>query len=528
MIGRAIDSIVGVISPAAGARRAHAREVMRKVSQRSYDAARKDRRLSSWRTQNRSADLEMLADVDTVRARSRDLVRNNPYARGILRAQIRNIVCTGIVPQAQVELESEEQSDLFNEKVEDLFRRFNEEADITGRLTFYEMQQAIISERWEAGEILVRFVRVDDRASAIPLKLELIEADRLAGDHLFPRGMNKETGNEVRRGIEIDSNGKPVAYWIYKTHPNDLNTRQLKAERYPADDFLPLFKPTRVGQTRGFPELGTVVTWIKGVDRYLATELEASEVASCFTVAIKTTGGGADGGLLPSSGGASEDTRGNSFEHIEPATVARLFPGEDISVINPSRNHSDSGEWIALMQRSIGVGTGLSYERLTRDYSKTSYSSNRAGDLEDRREFRIEQQWLIGHFCREVWLRFMAAAVSSSIDWMPDEMQFIAEFDKWTAHYWQPPGWEWVDPKKESDASSNSISSFQSTLRDEIAKKGGDWRGVLKQRAKELRYLSTLLNVPISTILNGSGANAPNVDNKSLLDKLEDMEPATN
>ncbi len=43
------------------------------------------RQLSQWRPPLRSADADTLADIDTAKARSRDLVRNNPFAKNALR-----------------------------------------------------------------------------------------------------------------------------------------------------------------------------------------------------------------------------------------------------------------------------------------------------------------------------------------------------------------------------------------------------------------------------------------------------------
>jgi len=498
-----VDKVIGYFSPGKALNRMQDRHAFNSAVanqdtiERAYEAARIDRLNKSWKSYNRSADLELYSDADTIRARARDLVRNNAYARGIIRAKVRNIVGAGIKPQSRVKDSDGEQNETFNELIEEVWDRFQRKVDITGRQSFYEMQQTIISEVAEAGEILVQFVEVNDPARQIPFALELIDIDRLSNDELQ---INQATGNEIRRGVEIDANGKTVAYWLYPYHPNDIHTTHVMAERRPAENFIHLFRPNRVGQTRGVSDFAPIVMWLKNLDKYMDNELKSSTVASCFSVAIKTIGAGSDGGIMGPSTDDGTDENSNPFEYLEPALVARLFPGEEIQTIDPGRHQSEAIAWLTLMQRAMGVGTGLSYERLTRDYSQTNYSSNRASDLEDRREFRMEQQWLIDHFCIPVWERFVSLAVANELEGMPESFEFIANFHKWTAHEWQPPGWEWVDPLKEVTATVMAVENNLSTLAKENLKRdGSDWRQTLKQRGMERELQSNEGLLPDTT-----------------------------
>lgn len=496
-----VDKVVGYFSPGKALgrmqdRRAYdyALENEDKV-ERAYEAARTHRLNSAWRASNRSADLELQDDADTIRARARDLVRNNAYARGIIRAKVRNVVGAGVRPQARVKSTDGEENETFNELVEKLWDRFQRQVDVTGRQTFYEMQQTIVSEVAEAGEVLVKFVRSSDPSRVVPFALELIDIDRLSDDQLQ---INQENGNEIRRGVEIDASGKTVAYWLYPYHPNDLNTLHVTADRQPAEDFIHLFRTDRVGQTRGISDFAPVVRWLKSLDKYMDNEMTSSTISSCFSAVIKSLSGGADGGILGESTDDGQDQNGNKFEYLEPGLVARLFPGEEIQVVDPGRHQTEAIAWITLMLRSMGVGTGLSYERLTRDYSQTNYSSNRASDLEDRREFRMEQQWLIDHFCIPVWERFLSLAVAIELPEMPTPFEFIADFQRWTEHEWQPPGWEWVDPQKEVTAIEKAVQMNLTTLAKETLKRdGGDYRSNIRQRGKEKKLIEQEIGIEV-------------------------------
>jgi len=50
---------------------------------------------------------------------------------------------------------------------------------------------------------------------------------------------------------------------------------------------------------------------------------------------------------------------------------------------------------------------------------------------------------------------------------------------------WIAPGWGWVDPTKEVEASRSSVDGNLSTLADECAALGKDWEEVMEQKARE-------------------------------------------
>jgi len=153
--------------------------------------------------------------------------------------------------------------------------------------------------------------------------------------------------------------------------------------------------------------------------------------------------------------------------------------------INPGRPNSASEPWINLMLRGISVGTGLSYEVVSRNYSGTSYSSSRTSMLEDRRRFRRWQRYIVGHLCQPVRDRFDEQAATAGVDGFASMTEILEDRRKATAVEWQTPAWEWVDPQSEQSASDAALTSFQSTYQDELGQRGKNWRNVFYQRAKE-------------------------------------------
>jgi lambda family phage portal protein len=494
MIGSTIDRLVGLFSPAAAVRRTQQRRTL----ERMYQGAEANRLTNNKKPKNQSADSELLGPfgADSLRAWSRALVRDNAYAWGVVDTIVSSVVGSGITAQSQVETPEGTDIEDVNELRDKVWSEWCEVCDVNGRLSFAEIQQLAQREMVEAGEVLIHFVNTPSEKyrgiyRPVPLAIELIEADRLANEKDTYKVRSADS-NRITRGVELDDLGKPLAYWIYPEHPNGPYTQgRQEPVRVDAKNILHLYRMDRIGQSRGVSWFAPVMSWLRDLGVYVDNEIQASAVASCFGVAIKTEGR-AGTGLMPSTDSESTDDNGNGFEYLEPAMVVRLRPGESVESINPGRPNSASEPWINLMLRGISVGTGLSYEVVSRNYSGTSYSSSRTSMLEDRRRFRRWQKYMVQHCCQPIWDRFCEQAATAGVDGFPSMSEVLDDRRAATAVEWQTPAWEWVDPQSEQAASDAALTSFQSTYQDELGQRGKNWRNVFYQRAKEEKLKRSL------------------------------------
>ena len=486
-LGSTIDRVIGILSPGSALRRTQ----QRKTLERMYAGAEANRLTNSKKPRNQAADSELLGPfgADSLRAWARALVRDNAYAWGVVDTIVSSVIGCGISAQSQVETPEGTDIEDVNERRDSVWQEWCDVCDVNGRLNFAEIQQLAQREIVEAGEVLIHLVNTPAKKyrgiyRPVPFAIELIEADRLATEKDTYK-IRDNGNNRIVRGVELDDLGKPIAYWIYPEHPNSPYAGgRTTPERYDAADILHLYRIDRIGQSRGASWFAPVMSWLRDLGVYVDNEIQASAVAACFGVAVTTTGR-AGSGLMPSTDSESTDDNGNQFEYLEPAMIVRLNPGESVESINPGRPNSASEPWINLMLRGIAVGTGLSYEIVARDYSKTNYSSSRTSQLEDRRRFRRWQQYMVGHMCHPVWDRFNEQAATAGVDGFPSMTELLADRRKVTAVEWQTPAWEWVDPQSEQTASDAALTSFQSTYQHELGQRGKNWRNVFYQRAKE-------------------------------------------
>ena len=125
-----IDKAVGFISPKTGLSRIRARAAM-DVALR-YEGGNRGRRTANWFAPGTSANAEIGPDLPYLRARSRDLVRNNPYIKKALRVLVANTVGKGIIPEADTGDKA------LDAKIDAAFEVWNRECDADGQLKLWD------------------------------------------------------------------------------------------------------------------------------------------------------------------------------------------------------------------------------------------------------------------------------------------------------------------------------------------------------------------------------------------------------
>lgn len=444
-----LDRMVGFVAPQRAAKRARARMQIEAMSQgrRSYQAASLGRRGTNWIAGSGSADSENLSVLPILRYRSRELVRNNPYAARAIDILAGNIVGTGI----RAEPENDAQLELWESWAE------TTACDADGQLDFYGIQRLVVRSVEESGECLVRFrPRFLADGLPVPLQLQVMEPDFL--------DVSKDTqslpnGGTIEGGIEFGPLGNRAAYHLFRRHPGD-NLTQVDSVRIPATEVLHVYDKKRPGQNRGVPRLATVAMKMKDLDDMHEASLVRAKIEACMAAFVTKADAGEISPLAPSE----EDGDGNRVETFEPGMIEYLNPGEEIEFAQPTSSGGFEPYTLHTLM-AIAAGIGITYDQLTGDLRQANYSSLRAGKIEFRR--LVEQaQWqmYIPMLCEPVWRRFAEAAV------MAGKMRGNARAQ------WNPPRHEHIDPAKDIGADVTALRSGLMTLPQAIARNGYDWR----------------------------------------------------
>lgn len=447
-----LDRVIYELSPQWSLKRERARLGVN-LLKRGYDGADKGRRLSGWVTAGASVNAEIAIGANKLRERARDLVRNNPYAEKALLALTHNSIGYGISPQAGVTDKSGAPNKEQNDKIMAAFRAWVRVCDFEENLDFFGLQALAARTIFEGGDVFVRFFY--DKTKT--LKIQILESDFLDTS----KSGVVAGGGVIDQGIEFNSIGQKVAYWLFSEHPGGGNVKNRNSSRVPASEILHVFEKKRPGQIRGVTRFAPVIVRMYDLDGYDEAELVRKKIEACFS-AFVTQPNGSDGPTLAPVSTAASGLNPR-IEDFSPGMVSYLNPGEDVKFGTPTSD-SNYEPYQRVQLRAIAAGLGITYELLTGDLSGVNYSSMRGGTLEFRRMIEaFRWQVFIPSFCQKIWERF--------IDWAYMTNQIDVQDYNTT---WSPPKFEMIDPKTDAESDELMIRNGTKTWRQAVSEQGFD------------------------------------------------------
>jgi len=494
-----LDKAIAYVAPALGLQRAQARAQRAAVMaiSGSYDAARRTRLNTDWIPRLGSADTDILYDLDDLRARSREIMRNDGYGQ-ILTAIVDHVVGCGMRPHSRVIAPllgiQEEEAEKFEEAADGVFTLWSPWADVSGLHDFGSFQALVYLTELIDGECFVHRVslseeEMQERGAPYSLAYEIIDADRVISpsSRLFER--NSATGHKVRHGIEFDAKNRRVAYWVLKDHPAerhlDGSSRFGMTDfiRVPAAEMIHLFKQIRPGQTRGVPHLAPELDTFHTLDRLYEAELITALLVACHSLFIRKRSpvdavDGAPGGY---------DASGRKLEELEPGQIKYLEVDEEPFAFNPNRPSGTLMPFAQLLMRKLASVSGTTYELLAKDFSQTNFSSGRQSALLAQKFFNREQHRLTFRFGQPIRVAVLEESWAAGELQVTGSMTARRKFAYFHA-VWAGPGYGYVDPTKEVTASEGAVIAGVSTLSQENAKVGNDWRETLTQQGREKKF----------------------------------------
>lgn len=444
-----IDSIIDYFSPSAGTKRIRAR--MLGEAMRKYDGADRGRRTAGWHTSGSSANAETKGQLTVLRNRSRDLIRNNPYAAKASQVIVANTIGTGIIPQVK------DKSAARSKRYQDAWRSWAETTacDVDGHHDIYGLQSLIMRTVVESGECLIRRVNTRQLNNGVaPLKIQVLEPDYLDTNKDGLQGAGDTT---IIQGIEYNRQNEVVAYWLYEQHPGDrtqhFGRSNLISNRVPASEILHVYKVMRPGQGRGVPWCAPVMIRMQDFDEYMDATIVKQKVAASFAAFVKEPDG------VISVGG----TQQSISEKIEPGAIEILPPGKDITFPSPP-SVNEIGVFTQEVLHSIAAGYGITYESMTGDYSRVNFSSGRMGWIEFHRNIE-DWRWnmFVPQFCIPLFKWFSESSMVAGTD--------MAEP---TAVSWTAPRREMIDPGKELNSMKDGIRSGLMSYSESLRSLGYD------------------------------------------------------
>jgi lambda family phage portal protein len=443
-----------------------------------FEGAESGRRMSTWGTSSSGPSTAIYGSLTTLRARSRELTRNDPQISGAMDTLISNLIGSGISPRWQMHESGKKQ------ELQQLWGDWTVEADADQRADFYGLESLVCRAIIEAGECFIRLrPRRFDEGYAVPLQLQVLEGDFV--DHSY--NSVAPNGNEIRFGIEVNKIGQRTAYWMFREHPGEYfltSQTQFDRVRVPASQVIHVFKMLRPGQMRGLPWMTPIIVLMRELNQFDDAELVRKKTAALFGGFIETPPDEVDDAphILGSRG--TDDSAGNTVIDLEPGTFPELPPGYKVNFSEPADVGGSYEAFCKRQERRAARGLGgMTYEKYTGDLSGVNYSSIRAGNLEFQRQCKQFIYQVLAHqMCRPVAKAWLEQAILSGAIKLPGYVRNPRPYNriKWTID-----GWPWVDPLKDFQAAKGMVRAGFSTRTLECAERGLDVEEVDLEQAED-------------------------------------------
>jgi lambda family phage portal protein len=487
-----LDRAIGFVSPSTAVRRLQARKAYALMGGGSYTGASKSRRASQgMRSFGGGPEADLNSDLPALRARSRELYRNTPIARGAVNEKVAVCVGAGHIVDPQINRDflglSLDEAEEWEANAAQIFRTHaNSENIHAGRtITFAEMEALTLTTVLLSGDMLIFDRFKQRRGAALSTCFQLIEGDRLQNEH------GQADTDEISGGVKRDKDGEPTEYFILDKHPGEFRLSSGRNGKW-YKAFTPdgqrrvrhLYFMRRPGQVRGEPFLAPVIEALKQLDRYSEAELWAAIVNSCFAVTSKTENG--EGLDLPTLAGGSGETDKQEISITEPGMIVDLAQDEALDSFTPGRPSAQFDPFFRAIVSQMALALDTTEELLMRSF-KASYSASR-GAIEIAYRFaQGYEAWLVSKFCQPSYESVLAEAIAAGRLSAPGFFSDAFVRSAWLGATWTGPARISLNPKSESDADAADLEMGITDQYRLAAKRGLLLDNVLSNRAKAKR-----------------------------------------
>jgi lambda family phage portal protein len=447
--------------------------------------------LASW---SGAINMDLDGTLEVLRARGRQIGQNNEHGRRFLSMAATNIVGPH-GPQLQVRaMMATAQGGkaaldkAANDAVEVHWARWCCEADIAGRMDFAHLCRTAVKSVARDGEVLVRIVRQPSLRYGIAL--QLLEADRL--DHSL--NLTMPGGAVIRQGVELDTTGRALAYYIKTAHPGDrYMTDRSNMERVPAGQMIHVFLQERPEQVRGYTWFHAIILRAMQLHGFNDAAVVAARVGASKIAAIESPDDQAD--LLPNVADGQVNTSAGAGQaspvlqmNIEAGEMFQLPPGYKLNSWNPEYPHANFQSFVDTAMQGIATGLDVATHNLSGNMTGVNYSSARIAELSEREIWMVLQAWFCRVMVKRVFEEWLAIALlrgeitfaESGKSLPADKLPKFRDAAKFRGRRWS-----WVDPSKEIDAAAKAVELGVTSRTRIAAERGEDFEDVLDELRQE-------------------------------------------
>lgn len=489
MISRALDSIIGVISPRWAVERMAARATMQQIlgatgTGSGYNAAKINR---FTRNQPRSVLPEHMvprSHPEAIAAQSWELYRNNGSARKVVRSIESKVIGRGMFPHSLATRVDGTPHIEFRQAVKRLWWSMASCVDVRGKpgqggLDLVEFQKLALRQVILSGEVLCRKIPLRPKeqrraGSPVAVAYQLIPAHRLSTDR-HADGMSPDA--IYYRGIELNQSGKRIAYHILPPQMDEFSVPNQIPERIGSDQITHVFIAEDIDQMRGVGWFAPVLIDLRDTDNLNFSILQAASMAACVVMSYRLGSGQRRFGLQsPSSSPDMEDEDGNRINKVQPGMLVNLGDGGEVNLHTPPQANDKMDSLIQSFQRKYATGMpGIKGSTVTGDYRGSSFSSERSADNDIWPEIESIQDWFAVNFCQPMFEEIVTQAmIDGYFSGVMTAEEFTDRKQELMQTSWKGPVPRSINPTDDARAARQRVANGQSSPQLECSAIGVD------------------------------------------------------
>jgi len=484
-------------------------------------------------------------DYWELRAKSVELFTKNLYAAGLINRLVTNIINTGLSLEATpvsslLPIDDDEAND-WSENTENLYRIWGNNKDLVDwkrQNTEGELQAVAKRTAYLSGDCLI--VIRQSPVTGLPIT-ELIDGrhvqDPVQGNH---KKAAEKRGNEIKHGVEIDKNGRHIAFYI-----NKIEGTKVISKRVPANGpksgrkiaWLLYGSKRLLDDIRGIPLLGLIAQSLNEIDRYRDSEQRAAVVNSMLAMFVKK--GSNKPGTLPLKGGAVRrdnvdvtDSDGTTREFaidkwIPGMTIDELAQDEEPVSFDTKR----PSQGFHVFEEAIISAVAWANE-IPPEVLKLAFTSNFSSSRQANSEFKLfldkERSIFSSNYSKpryENWLISMVLSGRIKADGLLESWRDPRKFEifgAWTDSDWSGAIKPHVDPLKETNAYKlKDEQGYSTKARSTRELTGMKYSRNVKQLKKENQQLAEAHQPLIDAgLMKNPSQQAAETDQKALLTEM--------
>jgi lambda family phage portal protein len=482
-----------------------------------------------------SARAEVSANRERGLVNSRDAERNTEMIRGGLDRKANTVIGPVLRPNPQPDITwlnqdadwmleyQQAASSAFQEWATDIHCR----GDAEGHYQFGGlMWQGFRTLAGPDSEVLGYIGYDRDRANRKGWKwatyVKMVDPDRLSNPMGLSNGPNQRLADgsliTLQDGRELDENDAMEALHIRVGHPSDIsNLGTPRWERIPriVQGNRPMgfhwFFKRRAGLQRALTTLAAVLSTIEMLSQFSRATLQHAVSQAYMATYLKTTMSAEQAAEHMAPGGddgkSEYDYKADAYEKMNLTfggkRIPVLGPNDEIKFEGLEGSQMDFDPFRNAFLRELASSLNVSFEQLSLDFSKASYSSTRSSISEAWRSVTFERIMFTQHVASLVYDAVIEEAFALDIlKPPPGAPDFYDARGAYTRCFWTGPGMGWVDPLKEVAASNRRMGSVLSTLSSESSSQGTNWQDNIIQRGLEIKFAEKH-KVPLDLTVQG-------------------------